>query len=132
MAFLYLFTLYSAYRAAFSKYSFLWQCLAVLSCLLGMASKEVMVSAPLMVYLYDAVFLSGSFLKPMERRPIFYACLLLTWILLIYLAVKSGGRDGTAGFFNRYDIGVFDYLQTQCYAIVHYIQLSLLPYPLIV
>ena len=121
MALLYLFTLYAAYRAAFSKQKLLWQCLAVLSCLLGMASKEVMVSAPLIVYLYDAIFLSGSFSKPMERRPKFYVCLFLTWLLVFYLAYVTGGRDGTAGFNNIYDIGWWDYMQTQCFAIANFL-----------
>ena len=33
----------------------------MLACLLGMATKEVMVSAPLVVLLYDRTFLAGSF-----------------------------------------------------------------------
>ena len=37
-----------------------WQALAVAACLAGMASKEVMVSAPLMVLLYDRTFAAGS------------------------------------------------------------------------
>ena len=38
-----------------------WAWLSVVCCLLGMATKEVMVSAPVIVFLYDRTFVSGTF-----------------------------------------------------------------------
>jgi protein O-mannosyl-transferase len=38
-----------------------WGVLSVLACFLGMGTKEVMVSAPLVVLLYDRTFVAGSF-----------------------------------------------------------------------
>ena len=46
----------------------LWFGLSWLACLLGMATKEVMVSAPLIVLLYDRTFLAGSFREAWRRR----------------------------------------------------------------
>ena len=40
-----------------------WYAAAVLACLLGMATKEVMVTAPLVVLLFDRTFLAGSFVR---------------------------------------------------------------------
>ena len=45
-----------------------WYAAAVLACLLGMATKEVMVTAPLVVLLYDRTFLAGSFREAWRRR----------------------------------------------------------------
>ena len=51
--------------------------LAVLSCLLGAGSKESMATAPIVVLLYDAVFVAGSWRPPCGRRPRLYAGLAL-------------------------------------------------------
>ena len=59
----YLLTVYCFIRAVDSPQCRLWYSLSVAACALGMASKEVMVSAPVMVLLYDRAFLSGS-LRP--------------------------------------------------------------------
>ena len=51
MGLFYLLTLYAAIRAAEGSRSWPWQTASVVSCALGMASKEVMITAPLMVML---------------------------------------------------------------------------------
>ena len=56
MAVFYLATLYLAIRARESARPWGWVAGAVACCALGMACKEVMVSAPLVVALHDAVF----------------------------------------------------------------------------
>ena len=89
-----------------------------------MAAKEVMVSAPLIVLLYDRTFLAGSF---RERRTAMGAVrgLAATWLLLAALVVGSGARAGTAGFGLR--ISPWQYALTQCRAIVEYLGLSFWP-----
>ena len=67
-----------------------WYAFAVLACLSGMATKEVMVTAPLVVLLYDRTFLAGSFGRPLRRRWGLYAALAATWGLLAYLVVSTG------------------------------------------
>ena len=44
-----------------------WFCLSIMACFFGMGTKEVMVSAPLMVFFYDCVFVAGNWRKRMER-----------------------------------------------------------------
>ena len=51
MGLFYLLTLYAAIRASEGSRSWPWQTASVVSCALGMASKEVMITAPLMVML---------------------------------------------------------------------------------
>ncbi len=102
-----------------------WAGFAVLACLLGMATKEVMVSAPLMVLLYDRTFVSGSFREAWRQRRAWYLGLGATWILLAVLVVGTQGRGGSAGY--GMAVGVWPYLLTQCRAIVHYLRLAIWP-----
>jgi tetratricopeptide (TPR) repeat protein len=110
--------------------SSLWMLASVGACFLGMACKEVMVSAPLMVLLYDRTFVAGSFRQAWQKHRRLYLGLAASWLLLGYLVASTGGsRNGSAGF----DSGIswWTYALTQLGAIVHYLRLSLWPHPLI-
>ena len=126
---LYLLTLYCFIRGATSSCGCRWFVIAVLACLLGMASKEVMVSAPLILLLYDRTFLAGSFRDAWRRRCGVYLALAGTWLLLGWLVIAAGGRGGSAGF--GAGVGSWAYLCTQFGAIVHYLKLCLWPHPLL-
>ena len=56
VALFYLLTLYCVIRGAASRPPSLWSVAAFTACLLGMATKEVMVTAPIVVLLYDRTF----------------------------------------------------------------------------
>jgi len=105
-----------------------WGWLAVGACALGMATKEVMVSAPLIIFLYDRTFVSGSFRAALVRWR-FYAGLALTWVLLAWLVSGSGSRNATAGIANASDPA--RYWLTQFYAVGHYLSLAFWPRPLV-
>lgn len=107
-----------------------WLALAILACLLGMATKEVMATAPLMVLFLDRTFFAGTFGGALRRRPGFYAALAATWLLLAWLVAQAGGnRGGSVGF--GVGIGWWDYWLTQFKAISHYLRLSFWPQPLV-
>jgi tetratricopeptide (TPR) repeat protein len=129
MGLFYLLTLYCFIRGAASPVPRIWYSLSVMACLLGMASKEVMVSAPLMALLYDRTFLSGSFRKAWSRSWRLYLALGSTWVLLGYLVVGTGNRGETAGFGTG--IASWAYALTQFRVIVHYLGLSIWPHPLV-
>ena len=74
MGMFYLAMLYSLLRGAISKYAWPWYLLSVLCCALGMASKEVMITAPLVVMLFDWVFLSKSWKALLVKRWWVYLC----------------------------------------------------------
>ncbi len=105
--------------------SSLWSLASISACFLGMASKEVMVSAPLMVLLYDRTFVAGTFREAWAKRRLFYVSLAATWILLGYLVATTHGRGGSAGF--GIDITWWPYALTQFGAIMHYLRLSFWP-----
>ena len=54
-----------------------------------MASKEVMVSAPLMVLLFERTFVAGSLAAAVRRSWPLYAGLASTWFLLLVLIVSA-------------------------------------------
>ncbi len=125
----YLLTLYCLIRGAQAARPGIWYVAAVGACLLGMASKEVMATAPLVVLVYDRVFLAGSFRAALRRRPGLYIGLAATWGLVGWLVVSAGGRGGTAGF--GAGIDWWRYVLTQFGAIAHYLRLSVFPRPLV-
>ena len=142
MALLYLLTLYCFVRSMErtdqtdltdrTNRSKVFLVLSVLCCLLGMAAKEVMVSAPLMVLLFDRALVAGSFREAWGRRRGYYVSLAATLLLLLWLVVQNGNRGDTAGFgigTSAYvaDVSAWTYLLTQAKAIMLYIGLAVWP-----
>ena len=126
VALCYLGTLYASIRAWDGSPR--WYAVSALACLLGMASKEVMVSAPIMVLLYDRAFHYSAWrdvIAPAQRaRRWFYGALAATWLLLIALLLTSP-RGNTVGF--NAAMPWYEYLHSQGWAIAHYLRLVLIP-----
>lgn len=107
-----------------------WLALSVLSSALGMATKEVMVTVPVLVFLYDRTFVAGSFAAAWRVRRGYYFALAATWLVLIaLLALNSGARGASAGF--GLGITPWTYLITQAEALVLYLRLAFWPHPLV-
>jgi tetratricopeptide (TPR) repeat protein len=95
-----------------------------------MATKEVMVSAPIILLLYDRTFLSGSFAAAWKAHARVYLAIGLSWLLLIGLVVTDGGnRGGSVGFGSHLSWAA--YWATQFPAIVRYLRLALWPQGLV-
>ena len=92
-----------------------------------MASKEVMVTAPLMVLLYDRTFVSGSFRESWLRHRRLYLALAATWILLGYLLFGLHSR----GIGYDYGITWWSYALTETRVVANYLRLALWPHPLV-
>jgi tetratricopeptide (TPR) repeat protein len=108
----------------------LWYTAAVVACLLGVATKEVIVTAPIAVLLYDRTFLAGSFGQALRQRWGLYLGLAATWLLLAYLVLSTGLLGKSTGYGAPEAIGAWDYLRSQPSVILHYLRLSLWPYPI--
>ncbi|HUJ45416.1 MAG TPA: tetratricopeptide repeat protein, partial [Opitutaceae bacterium] len=106
-----------------------WSVLAFVACLLGMATKEVMVTAPVLVFLYDRTFVAGTFRDAWRRRWRVHLALSATWIPLTGLVLHAANRGGTAGF--GVGVSFWTYAPTQFQAVSHYLWLSAWPHPLI-
>jgi hypothetical protein len=90
----YLGTLYASIRAqsAAGRTRVVWWTVAVASCALGMGSKEVMASAPIMVVLYDRAFRFPTW-RSLAPNARFYAGLAATWVLLAALMLNDPRED---------------------------------------
>ncbi len=127
----YLLTLYGFVRAAAadSRPGRLgWSAACVAACTLGMATKEVMVTAPVIVLLYDRTFVGGGFREAWRRHRWLHCGLFTTWALLLHLLAGNPLRGGTADYES---ISSWQYLLTQCRAVVLYLRLSVWPHPLV-
>jgi len=130
-SFFYLATLYCFIRGQDSKRGWFWFLLAIITAFLGMGSKEMMVTAPVVILLYDRTFFSGSFIKAIGRHPEFYAGLLASWLFLGMLLLTGqqgsiGSSDGRGG-----SSDTWSYAATQLGVVLHYLRLTFWPDPLI-
>jgi tetratricopeptide (TPR) repeat protein len=125
----YLATLYCFVRGSTSVHANRWYAAAVVACALGMASKEVMVSAPLVVLLYDRFFIAASFKDSLRRRWRWWLAMFATWAILALLVYQSQHRGGSAGF----GLGMtsLQYARRQLGCIMHYLRLCFWPSPLV-
>lgn len=125
MGLFYLLTLYSAVRGFTSDRKALWYSSAIASGAAGMMSKQVMVTAPLMVLLYDWLFFSPSLKKALSERKHLYLGLAATWGVLA-ATIMAAPANLTAGFEVK-SITPFSYFKSQPGVVVHYLRLSLWP-----
>lgn len=134
MAFFYLLTMYASTRAIavratrtsgrFGSGKSSWLALAVLACAAGMACKESMVTAPVMVVIVDAVLVFESVFAALRARWRFYACLAATWIVLAAL-LSTGPRVHSAGLASG--VGPWTYLLNQPEIILDYLKHAFWP-----
>jgi Flp pilus assembly protein TadD len=101
-----------------------WRRRAVLCCAAGMASKEVMVSAPLVIVAFDWAYGGGSFRALLRERARFYAALAACWLVLVGLMLASF-RSDTVGFDEGTSAAT--YLWNQAWVIPRYLRLVVWP-----
>lgn len=129
MALFYLLTLHSSLRAHVATRPTAWEAMAVGACALGMASKESMVTAPVIVLLFDRVFLFDTLKDTFKARGRLYISLVLTWVVLA-LQLAATPRTNSAGF--ETGISVWTYLLNQSVMIVRYLRLVFWPVDLVI
>jgi hypothetical protein len=127
MAAFFLATLYAAIHARTSERPWGWIALAIGCCALGMASKEVMATAPVVIALYDVVFLRAPDAGERRVRTVLWTGLAATWAVLLVL-VLGQPRSESAGF--ALWVTPLVYLANQCRVLPEYLRLVLWPSPL--
>jgi tetratricopeptide (TPR) repeat protein len=124
MGLFYLLALYCAIRAGESLRRGAWSAAAIAASALGMATKEVMVTAPIAVAVWNWVF-GGEEDRP--RRWPLVGGLAATWLVLAALLAGEQRAPSIA-------LGVtttWQYLLTQSAVIAHYLRLVVWPSPLV-
>ena len=128
MGLFFLLTLYCTIRGVSSPQPRPWYIAAIIACWLGMGSKEVMVSAPLLVLIYDRIFVSESFAEIFRRRWALYLGLAAAWLVLAMVLVASPVEEQAVMVS---DLTPLRYAVTQFGVVVHYLRLSVWPWPLV-
>jgi len=131
MGMFFLLCLYCVVCGSQSRRSWAWYGAAVAACWLGMASKQVMIVAPLVVPIYDRVFLCGSWSQLLVRRGAMYAAFLpaVAWLVAQSVHTATASETAHAGF-GQTSVGPWPYLLTQSEVILHYLRLAAWPEPL--
>ena len=130
MGLFYLLTLYCFIRGLTSSRPRGWMDGAVAACALGMGTKEIMVTAPFMLYLYDAVLVSSSWLAPLRQRGKVHVALLLTIGIFAMLFLRLLTLADTPGSLVPSAVTPLEYARTQLGVVAHYLRLAFVPYPL--
>ncbi len=130
MSLCYLATVYASARALDGRAALVWQITAVAACAVGMASKESMVTAPLMVVLFDRCIAFDSFAAAFRARWRLYAGLAATWVVLAALMAASP-RTLAAGFAGAH-VTPWAYFLDQTRIVSRYLRLALWPDALVI
>src|ERR1700733_10717650 len=126
----YLATLYGSLRyweAASSTRRTIWLLVTTVTCLAGMACKEVMVTAPVLVLLFERTLVTGSFRQSLRQSWSLYVGLVLGWLLLLALNYERA-RANTAGF--DLSVAPATWWMTQAKVLWVYLKLTVWPWPL--
>jgi protein O-mannosyl-transferase len=102
-----------------------WSIVSWLAYAAGVLSKETIATSPLVVLLYDRVFIAGSFTAAWHRHRGYLLALAALWLPMAAFVMAGSGRAGTAGLATSMDVAT--YALTQCYAIAHYVRIALWP-----
>jgi tetratricopeptide (TPR) repeat protein len=127
MGLFYLLTLYGAIRARDGVRSGWWTSAALASCAAGMATKETMVTAPIMVALWDWLFGGPADDRAGRVRWSLVSALAATWLLLGVLVA----RQFRGPSIDLAPETIWMYLRTQGEVVVHYVRLAFVPSPLV-
>ncbi len=129
MGLLFLLTLYCGIRACSSSHPRRWSIAAVVPCAFGMATKEVMIVAPIVMLLYDRTFVAASFNQALRERRGLYIGLAATWLVLAASMANHPADEHQV--YLLAGLNPWNYAVTQGAVILHYLRLSLWPDPLI-
>ena len=132
VSFCYLSTLYASLRywqAELQPARGTWLILAMLACAAGMASKEIMVSAPVIVLAYERTFIAGSFRRAWRNSWPLYVCLAATGLILAALNF-SGPRSHSTGFGSG--VPAYVWWFTEAKVLLLYLRLAVWPWPLVI
>lgn len=131
MGFFFLLTFYCFIRGASSVHNRAWLAASLCVCMVGMGTKEVMVTAPILLFLYDGLFLAPSWSDLVRKRWKLHAVFFSSWLFfmgLLVMGIMRAQAEQVSLFFQG--VNRWDYALTQLNVLAHYLRLSVVPYPL--
>ncbi|MFM9962923.1 MAG: tetratricopeptide repeat protein [Planctomycetaceae bacterium] len=106
-----------------------WFVVSVLAAWLGSLTKEIIATVPLTAIALDVLVLTGDWRLALRRHWGMFLGLMTAWVPLAFCMITSQSRENTIG----YGMGVTlqNHIQTQVWAVAHYLQLVIWPNPLV-
>ncbi len=135
MGLFYLLTLYCFVRGTESERGGGWYIGAVAACALGMGSKAAMVTAPVVVLLYDRALIARNWGDVFQRRWGAYLALMAAWSVLVMTGVLRSIIETSSEAHSTVGFGVarstpIEYAMTQAGVVLHYLRLVFWPHRL--
>jgi protein O-mannosyl-transferase len=127
MGLCFLLTFYFAIRGWQSDAKWQWHLAAILSFLVGIGTKEVIIVAPILLFSYDLIFVHHSVRDVLRQSRLLYVGLIFGLLILKFLVAAGGTASSGTG---NIPFSALDYWITQPEVILHYLQLTIWPYPL--
>lgn len=121
----YLLALYGLIRTAADPKARRWTLLAIASGLLGMQVKENIATVPVLLLVYDRVFLAGSWRQAWRQRWPFHLGMACIWLLLLNVKFNQRGYGFALG------VDPWHYLLTESRVLCRYVAVIFWP-PLMV
>lgn len=130
MALCYLLCLYCVLQSTRSERPWGWNAAAIAACWIGMGTKEVMVTAPLVALVYDRIFLAPSWIDVVRKRAGLHIGLASSWLLVGLLLFWARRQPPESVDFGLANCTPWEYARTQPSVICHYLRLVIWPHPL--
>ncbi|MFC1654458.1 tetratricopeptide repeat protein [Myxococcota bacterium] len=131
MGLFYLLTVYCAIRAFSADKKTRWYVLSILACALGMGAKESLITAPVVILIYDRIFVSRSFKELLAARWWYHLLMFATWAIVLIL-VFAGSRRLAPHSDMVTAMTRWQYFVTQFEVVTAvYLKLSFWPHPLV-
>ena len=130
MGLFFLLTIYAFLRASQSPEPRLWWLLSILAALLGSATKEVMITLPAVLLVYDRVFLAADWRTVLRRDGVHLGLIAAAcWILplFVHFVVYGAADNAAAAVGAEALVPRSTYVFTQSMVLPHYLRLSVWP-----
>lgn len=118
-------------QAKKQDHKYLWAVGVVAAYLMGLGTKEVIVTAPIVLFLFDRTFVTGAFRKTLNLRWKLYAALASPYLLVLAMLATGSFTDEASAGFGITAISPLGYLLSQGEVILHYLRLAVWPWPLV-
>ena len=106
-----------------------WFVASVLAAWLGSLTKEIIATVPLTVIAMDSLVLTGDWRQALRRHWGVFLGLMTCWVPLALCMYTSQNREDTIGY--GMGISLQNHMQTQVWAVAHYLRLVVWPNPLV-
>ncbi len=128
MGLFFLAALYCFTRSVTSPHPRRWANATIALVAVGMGTKEVMATAPVMIFVYDGLLVSPSWAEALRRRWKLHLALFLTIgiFALLFLVGLGMAVEQNVTLLGR-TVSPWRYLLTQTEVITHYLRLSFVP-----